>query len=213
MSSRKADYRVIEWQEVMNGVGISCALDIAIHPSNSKIIMLTIPGVDGSVDGFDNKYLHIAETVQEKYGVAVVRISNPFISSYHWESNIRQAIDYIQMNAQEICGNETFELRIMAHSAGAAVIGRIAHEYAEITRVLLINPALKLKPNDIHDGLAKLSGRQVTVLVGSKDSSSDDIAEVVDNHTDLYVVDGADHHFSGDNFQLFLDSPNKYLFS
>lgn len=213
MRTNKADYRIIEWQEEMNGVGIDCTLDIAIHPSNNRIILLTIPGVDGEVDGYDNKYTRIAESVQEKYNVAVVRISNPFISSYHWESNVRQAIDYIQMNAKEICGNDNFELRIMAHSAGAAIIAQIAHEYSEITRILLINPALSLKPNNIRSGLASLSSRQVSVLVGSDDPSIDEIPEIIGNDEKVVVVEGADHHFSGESFPLFLDSPHNYLFS
>ena len=139
MKPTNADYKVIEWQEEMNGVSIDCCLDIAIHSANSEIILLTIPGVDGEVDGFEDKYIRIANAVQDKYGAAVVRMSNPFISSHHWESNIRQVIDYIQMNAKEICGNDKFELRIMAHSAGAAVIAHIANEYPDITRILLIN--------------------------------------------------------------------------
>lgn len=213
MKPIKADYRVIEWQEEMNGVGVDCSLDIAIHPSNNGIILLTIPGVDGEVDGYENKYTRIADSVQEKYNAAVVRISNPFISSYHWESNVRQAIDYIQMNAKEICGNDNFELRIMAHSAGAAIIAQIAHEYPEITRILLINPALGLKPDNIRNGLASLGDRRASILIGSKDPSIDDVSVVIGNHVDVVVIEGADHHFSGDVFPIFLDSPHNYLFS
>lgn len=212
MKPTKADYKVIEWQEEMNGVSIDCSVDIAIHASNNDIILLTIPGVDGEVDGFEDKYIRIANAVQDKYGAAVVRMSNPFISSHHWESNIRQVIDYIQMNAKEICGNDKFELRIMAHSAGAAVIAHIANEYPEITRILLINPALKLKPDNIRDGLASINTRKVTVLFGSDDPSIGEASDIIGDIVNVIVVDGADHHFSGEVFPIFLHSPHNYLF-
>lgn len=58
-------YSKIEWQETMNGVTIDCSLDIAIHPADSEVVLLTVPGVDGSVDGFEDKYIKIAESISK----------------------------------------------------------------------------------------------------------------------------------------------------
>lgn len=201
----------------MNGVTIDCSLDIAIHPADSKVVLLTVPGVDGSVDGFEDKYVKIAESIQEKYGAAIVRIANPFITSYHWESNIRQAINYMLVNTEEITGHKDAEIRIMAHSAGAAVVAQIAWEYPEITRLLLINPATKLGIDKIKYGLSEFGGNKITVIFGSEDPSVNDAAELskADETARMrtLILDGVDHHFSGDALKLFMQTPHSHLFN
>ena len=204
------DYQKIKWQEKLNDFVIDCSLDIAIHSTNNRVILLIIPGVDGSVDGYENKYVRIAEEINQKQGATVVRMSNPFISSYFWESNIRNVIQYIEDNASTIAGSDDIGLRIMAHSAGAGIISQIAWEYPFISKLLLINPATKLNPTKIKNGLFKFGDDKVTILVGSKDPSLKDITELKIKNT--IVIDGADHNFSGDAFASFLEAPKKYLF-
>ena len=209
-------YSKIEWQETMNGVTIDCSLDIAIHPADSKIVLLTVPGVDGSVDGFKNKYIKIAESIQEKYGAAIVRMANPFITSYHWESNIRQSLNYIIENTEEITGHKDVEIRIMAHSAGAAVVAQIAWEYPEITRILLINPATKLGIGKIKYGLSEFEGDKITVMFGSEDPSAGDVDEISKlseaKNVHTHILEGVDHNFSGGSLEAFITAPALYLF-
>ena len=209
-------YSKIEWQETMNGVTIDCSLDIAIHPADSKVVLLTVPGVDGSVDGFEDKYLKIAENIQEKYGAATVRMANPFITSYHWESNIRQSLNYILENTEEITGHKDIEIRIMAHSAGAAVVAQIAWEYPEITRMLLVNPATKLGIDKIKYGLSEFSGDRITVLFGSEDPSVGDVDEVAKlseaKNVHTHILKGVDHNFSGQSLKAFITAPALHLF-
>ncbi len=211
-----SNYSTIDWRETMNGVSIDCSLDIAIHPANSSIILLTVPGVDGSVDGYDNKYVRIADSIQATIGAAIVRIANPFITSFHWESNLRQALDYIANHAAEITNHTDYEIRLMAHSAGAAVAAQIAWEYPRISRLLLVNPATKLDIEAIKSGLEKLSDRPITILMGGADPNFDDNQQLIDElklgNIKLEIARSADHNFSGENFSIFLESPLQYLF-
>jgi hypothetical protein len=207
----------LEWQETKNGVTIDCSLDIAIHPAQSNVTFVTIPGVDGSVDGYKNKYVDIADSVQQKHGVAVVRASNPFITSFHWESNIRRLLAYISENSERISGTLEPKLYIMAHSAGAAIIAQIAHEYPEIKRLLLINTAAKLDEEKIMKGVSAFKGEQVTILYGEHDPS----VACVDNFhrtttradKSVEVLAGVDHNFSGnEGLETFVLAPIKYMF-
>jgi len=209
-------YSKIEWQETMNGVTIDCSLDIAIHPADSKIVLLTVPGVDGSVDGFEDKYIKIAESIQEKYGAAIVRMANPFITSYHWESNIRQSLNYIIENTEQITGHKDAEIRIMAHSAGAAIVAQTAWEYPEITRILLVNPATKLGIDKIKYGLSEFGGDRITIMFGSEDPSVGDVDEIAKiseaKNVHTYTLEGVDHNFSGESLEAFIAAPALYLF-
>lgn len=210
-------YEKIEWTEEMNGVKVDCSLDVAIHPTGSNTILLTIPGVDGSVDGYKDKYLRIAESVQEENKVSVVRISNPFITSFHWESNIRKVLNYISINLPSITEGNKAEIRVMAHSAGAAVIAQIAWEYPEIKRLLLVNPATKLGLDKMKLGLSMFKGDDITVLFGSLDPSIDDVNGLASIEgrvpINTFVLEGIDHHFSGtDGLIQFIAAPKNHLF-
>lgn len=77
------------WRESIHDTAIECSLDIAVHSADSDVVLLTVPGVNGSVDGYYEKYVRIADSVQSQFGSAVVRMSNPYIGSYFWESNLR----------------------------------------------------------------------------------------------------------------------------
>lgn len=205
MSNRKLD--TIEWVESHNGVDFNCKLQIAKHPGDEKNIFLIIPGVDGSLDGYEEKYLKIAESVNIQHGLTSYQIDNPYISRLHWESNVRQILDHIFMEHPEI-----ESINIMAHSAGAWVIGNIAHEYPEIKRVLMVNPASNVDLDKLRSNIEKNKSATFTLLIGSNDPSHEHHDKFEMDNSLVVLVEGADHHFSGDAFAHFLQSPHKYLF-
>lgn len=201
----------LNWQEKMNNVTIDCSLEIGVHPARSDTVLLIIPGVDGSVNGFEDKYIRIAERIQNQYGVAVVRTANPFISSFHWESNPRRILDYIAVNAGTITGSEAPRIKVMAHSAGASIVARIAREYDAITDLLLVNPAQKLDSDAIRSGLMAANARTIAVF-GSKDPSISFAEQLKEDGHMVHVVEGSDHYFSGDHLENFINLPSEYLF-
>lgn len=204
---------LLNWQETMNSVTVDCSLDIGLHPATSDTVLLIIPGVDGSVNGYEDKYIRIAEQVQDEHNVAVVRIANPFISSFHWESNPRRILDYIATNARTITdSNKVPQIKVMAHSAGASIIAKIAHEYDNITDILLVNPAEKLGGDAIRSGL-KNTNAKVTVIFGEKDPSVSFSEALRGDGRRVVVLEGVDHNFSGENLQAFIELPERYLLS
>jgi hypothetical protein len=191
------------WQAKHNGVTIDVSMDIRVHPCKSKTIVLIIPGVDGSVDGYDNKYMRMAEKIVKEQHKAVVRISNDFISSFHWEDNMKHALEYTDDNAIDICENSDYKIEIIAHSAGASVAAWIAHSYPKIQKMILINCAAKLRPERILDGLSKYKG-SMTIVYGSKDPSIDFIKQLPSD-THRKIIEGADHFFSGFSLADFIN--------
>jgi alpha/beta superfamily hydrolase len=199
------EYTTLTWTEQKNEFKIDCLLDIFVSPAKSKTIFITLPGVDGSIDGYKNKYKQITENMQKEHGAATVRMSNPFISSSHWDSNIRQVLDYVLANKLAITEHEDIGVQIMAHSAGAAIIARIAWEYPEIKKLLLVNTAFKMNSESILNGLERYTGG-VKFIFGNKDPSID-WAEMLKEKYEVTVIDGADHNFSNEYIETFIRLP------
>ena len=191
------------WQATHNGVTIDVSMDIQVHPCKSKFIVLIIPGVDGSVDGYENKYIRMAKKIVKEQHKAIVRISNDFISSFHWEDNMKHALDYIEDNALDICKNSDYTIEIIAHSAGASVAAWIAHSYPKIQKMILINCAAKLQPERILGGLSQYKG-SLTIVYGSEDPSIDFIKQLPSG-THHKIIEGADHFFSGSSLADFIN--------
>lgn len=202
----------IDWKESMNGVTIDCSLDVAVHPAKSSTILLIIPGVDGSVDGYEGKDIRMVEAFQQKHDVAAVRIANPFITSHHWESNPRRALEYIKSNQDKITGqNGKAKIVVVAHSAGAAIIAKIAHEYPEIGAILLINPAKKLlSSSDMINALGTLKSSTMVVF-GGKDPSVGMASDLRGAGIAVQTIEGADHNFSGKYLDDFVNLPTRML--
>lgn len=198
----------LEWSEELNGVVIDCSLKVAKYPGTNTIFLI-IPGVDGSLDGFEDKYLRIAQSVHGKHGHTVYQMENPFITSQYWESNVRQMLDHIYLD------HNVDEIHVMAHSAGAWIIGKIAHECPEIKKLLLINPAT----NDVSsytEGLSKAPYIHTNFVLGEEDPSAAYLEQFKDikNHhgVRVVIVKDADHHFSGKSLNHFIQSPHIYLY-
>ncbi len=192
----------LAWTASHNGISVQVDMDIRVHPAKSDKIVIIIGGVDASVDGYKDKYAKMAQRITEKQGKAAVRFSNDFISSFHWEENLRHALKYVDEHAVPITGMASPEVEIVAHSAGASVALWLAHEYPQVTKMLLINTAAELGLNKILRGLARYKNKALLVF-GSLDNSLSKFQTVVPNHP-LIIIEGANHQFSSLPLEKFI---------
>lgn len=185
-------------------------VDIAVSMGNSSIYVLIIPGIDGSRDGYKNKYKTIAERLNHRYNATVVRMSNPHVPGGNWELNVRKVMEHIEreFNLREKLSSTMYAL---GFSLGGYLIGSIAYEYDFISKLLLINPASKLNRDTFFSGLQKFDGK-ATILLGDHGPMFKYAEELQHLGSQIVVVSGADHNFSGEHFDTFLNSPAKYLF-
>lgn len=195
----------LNWKPSKNGVTVDADLDIIVHPARTNEVVLIVPGVDGSVDGYEDKYVKMADLITEHSGDTVVRISNPFISSFHWEDNVRKALEFIEAGQSEYFDVKPKSIRIVGHSAGASVAAWLAHEYPKVKQLTLINMAEKLEADRIINSLESFNG-SVCLVYGSEDPSIQFGRKLGDNYK-LTVVEGADHNFSGDHTERFIKIP------
>jgi len=193
---------LLTWQATQGDFIIDVSMDVRVHTLKSKTVVIILPGIDGSVDGYENKYIRMAERIVERQHKAVVRLSNHFITSLHWEDNLRRAIEYVDQNAAELFGHNTINVEIFGHSAGAAMAARLAWEYPEITKLLLVNMAAALAPEKILTGLTQYKN-EYHLVFGSEDPSVA-FTVLLPDDAKTTIIEGADHYFSDEHLESFI---------
>lgn len=183
-------------------------VDLVINYGKSNRYVLLIPGIDGSVNGYKDKYKTIAKRLVQDYDATVVQMSNPHVPSGKWELSVCKVLNYIETQVKK---SIDANLYVMGFSLGGYLIGTIAYEYDYITKLLLINPAKMLDTEPLLTGLDKFNG-QATILFGGQDITADIIDKMTETGSRVEMVNGADHYFSGEHFNTFCDAPSKYLF-
>lgn len=193
--------------------------EIAVHPNNSGRIIINIPGRDGEIDGYSAKYKNLAHHMQQEGLGAVVRIDNRFVEGYLPDVKLRAALAYAKEHALEICGNPNPEFLLMGTSAGASAVSAIAHEYPQVSRILLFAPSGNMPKKMIEEGLAKFNG-EVYIVIGENDEvvgveSGEIFLGLAKgaSHKELFTVSNCDHRFTGEaNGRIMSEAPF-YAFS
>ncbi len=204
----------LKWTKSKNGISMDFELDVAIHPFNNGKIIINVPGADGSINGYNDKYIKIANYLIEQKIGAVVRIPNISSLGFGWDINLRETLSYVLDNAKEICGSSKPEIYLMGLSAGAGAISMTAWEYPEVTKILLIEPALIFSGEHGVEGIREYKG-EVTIVVGKGDTALG--KEVGDkffdyfikaNHKEIIEIENCDHRFMGEtNGRIFSEAP------
>ena len=181
-------------------------IEVAVHKANSGKIIINYPGAGGHIDGYNNKYLTLADCMQNSIG-AVVRMGNQKVLGLNYSQllrdNLKAVIEYSISNAFEICGSHKPILYLMGSSDGAGAISAVAYLYAEIEKILLYAPSFGAGREDINKGLKQYRG-DLYIVIGNKDfvvgqgngQIFKDLAEV-SRISQLEIIPDCDHQFRG----------------
>ncbi len=203
MQEKKLDYNKIIHSE-LNGKVI---IDYGIINGDKTIIFIKA-GQDGSMYGYQNKYLEMALYINKNYGYTVICSSNPFEGT----NPLDNAMEIIE----NYCNEQNFEEYIiyyMGHSNGALIGAWFGFNYPKIKRMVLINGPLIYNWHKTRRGTEKFSGEKVVFVYGSLDPSfkyTELIKTIKNKNAELVIIEGQDHHFSKDIFD-FKKLPEKFL--
>lgn len=202
------DRRFDKGRQLGNTAEIS--FNIAMHPNASHKIMHLLPGMDGDINGFNDKYLKIACLVQNSKIAAVVRSRNTWHPGFSFEHDFRFAIEHASSNSYAICGEVNPDMYLMGYAAGAGIMGALAHEYPNVKKILLINPTGEMGERIIETGLSKFSG-EIMLAIGENDLDSLKFGRnLFENHTNeaktrkLLIIPKGDHQLRGRDTGIFL---------
>lgn len=183
-------------------------IDYGIIKGNNNIFLIKA-GQDGSMRGYDDKYLKIAKKVNSEFGSTVICSSNPFDGT----NPLNDAMEVIEQYVKENNFND-YEIYYMGYSNGGIVGARYAYIYPKIKKMLLINAPLMYNYSDTKKGISEFKGN-VTAVYGSLDKSYPYIElldEIENTKFNYYVIEGQDHLFSKDTYD-FKNLPFDYLYN
>ena len=176
-----------------------CKIDYGfVFGRDRQKIFLIKTGQDGSIYGYQNKYLKLAYELRDLYGFSVVCASTP-------STEINQMALFAEMVRSEFEIIDTTKIYFMGMSKGAS-IGCLGHaSFPQISRFLLINPPLIINTTKICRCSQNFAGEMMTFVFGSLDPSAH-LAGLLKLHERenvcVAIIPGQDHYFSKDGFNL-----------
>ncbi len=160
---------------------------------NSTVVLLKT-GLNGSINGYENKYLNLATQINEIFGFTVVIVSNPYDGSF--KTYLGLANDYIK-NTLELIKEELPIAPVKYYYIGVsngALIGLFhSYKYPIIEKSLLINmPLYIMNIFAIQKCIAKYP-KPPSIIYGSLDDSFSMVKYLKAHMT---IITGEDHFFS-----------------
>lgn len=181
-------------------------IEYGIIEGNNTIVFIKT-GQNGSIYGYNNKYIKMAKRLNKKYKCTVICSSNPFDGN----NPLDNAFTVIEKYTSKF---EDYKVYYLGFSNGALIGAYFGINYPKIKRMLLVNMPLIYDINLIKKNLNNFNNEKVTILYGSLDYSInflENIKNIKSNRLDIKVILNEDHYFSKDE-EDFYSLPEKYLF-
>lgn len=170
----------------------------------NNTVFFTKAGANGTMCGYQNKYLNMALNLHKKYGYSVVCSSNPYTS----QESIGQGISVIEEFIKS-----PYQIYYFGHSNGAVMGARNAFKYPQIKRLVLVNGPLMLNWIQTRKGIENFKGEKMAFIYGDNDPSymlTGILRLAINPVKSVHIIQNADHNFT-DMLSEFINLPEKYI--
>ena len=199
----KKDYDIVIHSQFKN----IAIIDYGIMKGNNTIIFIKA-GQDGSMYGYEDKYLRIANSMNSKYGYTVICSSNPFDENNPLDNAMEIINKYCKNN-----NYKDYEIYYVGHSNGGLIGAQFGFNYSKIKKMLLVNVPLMFNLHKIKNGIQSFNGDKIVFVYGSLDQSYgyvELLKPLLNAKVHLQIIEGQDHYFSKDNYD-FKKLPEDFL--
>lgn len=174
---------------------------------NSTVVFIKA-GQDGSIYGYEDKYVTIAKNLNSKYGYTVIVASNPFDGNNPLDHDMNVVKEYCK--EQKI---KRYKVYYMGYSSGARIGLCWGYAQPKIKKMLLINSPLMKNLHTIKEGLSNSENQEIDLIYGENDQSiayTTLLDRILNDYIKLTVIKGADHYFTN-MLDEFIELPEKYF--
>lgn len=181
-------------------------IDYGIVEGNNIIVFIKA-GQNGSLYGYQNKYIKMAKRLNQKYGCSVICSSNPFDGNNPLDNAMVIIEDYAKRFAD-------YKIYYLGYSNGALIGAWFGVKYPKIKRMALVNGPLMYNLHKTKEGALSFKGESINFIYGEHDQSIGYIEllkSIENDKIKVFIEEGQDHHFSKSE-EDFQKIPEKYLF-
>jgi len=181
-------------------------IDYGIIEGNNIIVFIKA-GQNGSLYGYQNKYIKMAKRLNQKYGCSVICSSNPFDGN----NPLDNAMEVIEDYAKKF---DDYKIYYLGYSNGALIGAWFGITYPKIKRMALVNGPLMYNLYKTKEGALLFKGESINFIYGEYDQSIGyvELLKCIENDKiKVFIEEGQDHHFSKSE-EDFQKIPEKYLF-
>ncbi|MGN1278804.1 MAG: hypothetical protein ACI4UG_04980 [Candidatus Onthovivens sp.] len=181
-------------------------IDYGIVEGNNIIVFIKA-GQDGSLYGYQNKYIKMARRLNKKYGCSVICSSNPFDGNNPLDNAMEIIEDYAKIF-------DNYKIYYLGYSNGELIGAWFGVKYPKIKRMALVNGPLMYNFHKTKEGALSFNGDMISFIYGEYDQSIgyiDLLKNMENDKIKVFVEKGQDHHFSKSE-ESFQEIPKKYLF-
>ena len=180
-------------------------INYGIIHGNEKIVFVKV-GADGSIRGYQYKYLKMAHRVHDRLGATVICASNPCDVEYEDQLVADQAI--ISKVATD-CGFVDYEVYFVGTSDGGYHNLLLAQRVPQTVKLLGIN-ASQVNEDDFLEKLQAIPHITKCLVYGTKDDAKQFVPvlqTLESENLEILTVEGVDHEFTGmvDEFIALID--------
>ena len=181
-------------------------IDYGIVEGNNIIVFIKA-GQNGSLYGYQNKYIKMAKRLNKKYGCSVICSSNPFDGNNPLDNAMKVIEDYSKKF-------DDYKIYYLGYSNGALIGAWFGIKYPKIKRMALVNGPLMYNLHKTKEGALSFKGESINFIYGEYDKSIgyvELLKSIENDKIKVFIEEGQDHHFSKSE-EDFQKIPEKYLF-
>lgn len=181
-------------------------IDYGIVEGNNIIVFIKA-WQNGSLYGYQNKYIKMAKRLNQKYGCSVICSSNPFDGN----NPLDNAMVIIEDYAKRF---DDYKIYYLGYSNGALIGAWFGVKYPKIKRMALVNGPLMYNLHKTKEGALSFKGESINFIYGEHDQSIgyvELLKSIENDKIKVFIEEGQDHHFSKSE-EDFQKIPEKYLF-
>ena len=168
-------------------------INYGILYGNKKIIFIKV-GTDGSIRGYQDKYLKMAYRVHDRLGATVICASNPYIARGHIEAD-QEMISEVATD----CGFSDYEVYFVGTSDGGYHNLLLAQQVPQSVKLLGINASL-VDEDGFVEKLEKIPNVKKLLVYGTEDDDYDltpKLQALECKNLEIITTESADHEFTG----------------
>ena len=168
-------------------------IDYGFFKGGGSVVLIKT-GLGGNCMGYENKYLHMAAYLQERYHCSVIVASNPNDGREHTEAD-RQAIERFAVQN----GDPFSNLFFFGHSNGGVKGLALANSGVHFEKMILVNMPLMINPHKTKRYLTAIPQAKVLAVYGEHDPSFPYVPFIDGRYDNLELlrIPEADHNFLG----------------